>query len=103
MGIAIGIGYAQIEKSYYVAACFCISNSIISLHHFYTILVWGYMEIYEIMIWLVMGKTHWNQALLEYMERYWDMELGESPSIPNFIYFKTPLLYYIFIKRDQHP
>lgn len=34
MGIAIGIGYAHFEKSYYVAACFCVSNSIISLHHF---------------------------------------------------------------------
>lgn len=65
MSIAIGIGYAHFEKSCYVTACFCVSNSIISLHHFYTILVWVYVEIYEIMIWLVMEKHteikhYWN-------------------------------------------
>ncbi len=58
MSIAVDVSYAHFEMSTCVAACFCVSNSIISLHHFYTILVWGYMEIYEIMIWLVMGKTH---------------------------------------------
>lgn len=57
MSIAIGIGYAHFEMSTCVAACSCVSNSIIFLHHFYTILAWRCIEIYEVIIRLVRRKT----------------------------------------------
>ena len=93
MGIAESISYAHFEMSTCVAVCFCASNPCISLHHFYTISAWAGIEIYEIIIRLVMWKMRQNQAILGYMEWYWAMRSGESPSIPNFILCRAPLFH----------
>ena len=98
MGIAESVSYAHFERSICVAVCFCASDPRISLHHFYTISAWAGVEIYEIIIRLVMRKTRKNQAISGYMEWYWAMRSGESPSFSNFILFSTPLIFPLFAR-----